>query len=63
MSAPSAASFELSAHGLTATTVHHNFSPSALYEHAIRYEKDAIIAGKTTLSPGFGGPFLVWPVV
>src|SRR5678810_161735 len=44
MSTPSSASFDLSAHGLTVTTVHHNLSPSALYEHAIRFEKDASIA-------------------
>src|SRR4249919_2190034 len=42
MSTPSA--FDLTAHGLTVTTVHHNLSPSQLYEHAIRYEKDASIA-------------------
>lgn len=38
------ASFDLSVHGLTVTEVHHNLSPSSLYEHAIRYEKDASIA-------------------
>ena len=37
-------SFDLSAHGLTVTEVHHNLPPSALYEHAIRFEKDASIA-------------------
>ena len=37
-------SFDLAAHGLTVTEVHHNLSPSALYEHAIRFEKDASIA-------------------
>src|SRR6187402_29649 len=42
MSTPS--TFDLTAHGLTVTTVHHNLSPSALYEHAIRFEKDASIA-------------------
>src|SRR4029434_10222059 len=36
--------FDLSAHGLTVTEVHRNLSPSALYEHAIRFEKDASIA-------------------
>src|SRR6187431_1430125 len=40
----SPASFSLSQHGLTVTEVHHNLSPSALYEHAIRFEKDASIA-------------------
>ena len=38
------ASFDLTSHGLTVTQVHHNLSPSALYEHAIRFEKDASIA-------------------
>ena len=36
--------FDLAAHGLTVTEVHHNLSPSHLYEHAIRFEKDASIA-------------------
>jgi phosphoenolpyruvate carboxykinase (ATP) len=35
---------DLTSHGLTVTQVHHNLSPSALYEHAIRFEKDASIA-------------------
>ena len=30
--------------GLTVSEIHHNLAPSALYEHAIRYEKDASIA-------------------
>ena len=38
------ASFDLTSQGLTVTEVHHNLSPSALYEHAIRFEKDASIA-------------------
>src|SRR6201989_34745 len=42
MSTPS--TFDLAAHGLTVTTVHHNLAPSQLYEHAIRFEKDASIA-------------------
>src|SRR5437868_39523 len=56
------ASFDLSPHGLTVTEVHRNLPPSALYEHAIRYEKDASIAengalvaysgSKTGRSPG-----------
>jgi len=29
--------FDLRQHGLTVTEVHHNLSPSALYEHAIRF--------------------------
>jgi phosphoenolpyruvate carboxykinase (ATP) len=36
--------FSLHEHGLTVSEVHRNLSPSALYEHAIRYEKDAHIA-------------------
>jgi phosphoenolpyruvate carboxykinase (ATP) len=36
--------FDLTAHGITVTTVHHNLPASALYEHAIRFEKDASIA-------------------
>src|SRR3954454_8380205 len=38
------AAFDLSQHGLTVTEVHHNLAPSTLYEHAIRFEKDARIA-------------------
>src|SRR3954454_10388683 len=38
------ATFDLSSDGLTVTEVHRNLSPSTLYEHAIRYEKDAHIA-------------------
>ena len=37
-------SFDLSVHGLTVTQVQRNLPPSSLYEHAIRYEKDASIA-------------------
>jgi phosphoenolpyruvate carboxykinase (ATP) len=44
MNATSSAVFDLSSHGLTVTEVHRNLAPSALYEHAIRYEKDASIA-------------------
>ncbi len=36
--------FSLAEHGLNVTEVHSNLRPSALYEHAIRYEKDASIA-------------------
>ena len=36
--------FSLAEHGLDVTEVHRNLPPSALYEHAIRYEKDASIA-------------------
>ena len=37
-------SFDLTNHGLTVAEVHHNLPPSTLYEHAIRFEKDASIA-------------------
>ena len=37
-------SFTLNQHGLAVTEVHRNLPPSALYEHAIRFEKDASIA-------------------
>ena len=40
MSAP----FNLKDHGVTVAEIHRNLPPSALYEHAIRYEKDASIA-------------------
>src|SRR5215470_5299569 len=36
--------FNLEQHQLTVGAVHHNLPPSVLYEHAIRYEKDASIA-------------------
>src|SRR5881398_3720329 len=36
--------FHLRDYGITVGEVHHNLSPSRLYEHAIRYEKDASIA-------------------
>ena len=36
--------FDLTGHGLTVTEIHRNLPPSSLYEHAIRYEKDASIA-------------------
>src|SRR5437868_12735231 len=44
MSTTPSSSFDLKVHGLTVASVHHNLSPSALYEHAIRFEKDASIA-------------------
>ena len=34
----------LKVHGITVAEIHRNLPPSALYEHAIRYEKDANIA-------------------
>ena len=39
-----AALFNLKDHGITVGEIHRNLPPSALYEHAIRYEKDASIA-------------------
>ena len=36
--------FSLESHQLTVRDVYHNLPPSSLYEHAIRYEKDASIA-------------------
>src|SRR5437870_10538396 len=44
MNAMNSVIFTLEQHGLTVADVHHNLQPSALYEHAIRYEKDASIA-------------------
>ncbi|HEY4284179.1 MAG TPA: phosphoenolpyruvate carboxykinase (ATP), partial [Chthoniobacterales bacterium] len=38
------ASFSLAEHGLNVSEIHHNLPPSALYEDAIRFEKDATIA-------------------
>ena len=38
------APFDLKDHGVTVAEIHRNLPPSALYEHAIRYEKDASIA-------------------
>ena len=36
--------FNLAEHEITVQTIHRNLPPGALYEHAIRYEKDASIA-------------------
>ena len=36
--------FTLDGHQLTVAEVHHNLPPGSLYEHAIRFEKDASIA-------------------
>ena len=36
--------FDLKQYDLTVSEIHRNLPPSALYEHAIRYEKDASIA-------------------
>jgi phosphoenolpyruvate carboxykinase (ATP) len=37
-------SFNFKKHNLDVAEVDHNLPPGALYEHAIRYEKDASIA-------------------
>jgi phosphoenolpyruvate carboxykinase (ATP) len=39
-----AGTFTLKEYGITVKEVHRNLPPSSLYEHAIRYEKDASIA-------------------
>jgi phosphoenolpyruvate carboxykinase (ATP) len=39
-----AATISLEPYGITVREIHRNLSPSSLYEHAIRYEKDASIA-------------------
>jgi phosphoenolpyruvate carboxykinase (ATP) len=44
MSTMDSDTFSLDQHGLTVTEIHRNLPPSALYEHAIRYDKDASIA-------------------
>ena len=49
MNATNAGSFTLKQHGLAVTEVHRNLPPSALYEHAIRHEKDASIADNGAL--------------
>lgn len=41
--------FDINSHGITVEEVHHNLPPGALYEHAIRYEKDASIADNGAL--------------
>jgi len=41
--------FDLKDHELTVAQVHHNLPVGALYEHAIRYEKDASIADNGAL--------------
>jgi len=37
-------SFDLSKHELTRKEIYRNLPPSVLYEHAIRYDKEATIA-------------------
>jgi phosphoenolpyruvate carboxykinase (ATP) len=39
-----AGAFNLDEYGITVKEIHRNLPPSSLYEHAIRYEKDASIA-------------------
>jgi phosphoenolpyruvate carboxykinase (ATP) len=41
--------FDLKQHGITASLIHHNLPPSVLYEHAIRYDKEATIADNGAL--------------
>ena len=41
--------FNLQDDGITVAEIHRNLPPSALYEHAMRYEKDASIAENGTL--------------
>ena len=41
--------FNLSDHELTVAEVHHNLPTGSLYEHAIRFEKGASIAGNGAL--------------
>src|SRR5580765_5446402 len=44
MEQPMESSFNLRDYDITVAEIHHNLSPSQLYEHAIRFEKDASIA-------------------
>ena len=46
------AELTLRGHDVTVTEVHRNLPPGALYEHAIRYEKDASIADNGALDSG-----------
>ena len=43
--------FNLNDHELTVREVHRNLPPSSLYEHAIRYEKDASMAENGATKP------------
>ena len=43
------AKFDLKQHEITVEPIHRNLPPGALYEHAIRFEKDASIAGSGAL--------------
>src|SRR4029453_899967 len=44
MNTKNSARFSLDKNNLSVAEVHHNLPPSGLYEHAIRYDKDASIA-------------------
>src|SRR6476619_7591724 len=54
-SKPMQNSFNLHDYDITVGEVHHNLPPSSLYEHAIRYEKDARIAENGALVAYSGG--------
>jgi phosphoenolpyruvate carboxykinase (ATP) len=41
--------FDLTDYQLDVAEVHHNLQPSSLYEHAIRFDKDAHVAGNGAL--------------
>ena len=43
-------SFNLQDHGITVAEVHRNLPLGALYEHAVRYEKDARIVDNGSLA-------------
>jgi phosphoenolpyruvate carboxykinase (ATP) len=49
MNAPIMTPFDLGGQGITVSEIHRNLSPSKLYEHAIRHEKDASIAENSAL--------------
>jgi phosphoenolpyruvate carboxykinase (ATP) len=46
---PTMSAFDLTKHGLTVTEIYRNLPPGKLYEHAIRFEKDASIADNGAL--------------
>jgi hypothetical protein len=45
-------SFNLHQHEIAVEEIHRNLAPSALYEHAILYEKDAHIVRQSRLRGG-----------
>ena len=53
-------SFDLKPHDLDVAEVHRNLPPSSLFEHAIRFEKDAAIAGNVALAAYTGAKGSVW---